>query len=78
MRKLTVEMVPQGSLNHLAIEPTIQESVISAQLRDESIKIIKQKLAQGEEKCKCFCMDHKGVLWFGNRLVVPKDHQLRK
>ena len=78
MRKLNLEMVPQGSLNHIAIELTIQESVISAQLRDESIKIIKQKLAQGEEKYKCFHMEHKGVSWFDNRIVVPKDHQLRR
>jgi hypothetical protein len=71
-------MVPQGSLNHIAIEPTIQESVISAQLHDEGVKIIKQKLDQGEEKYKCFHLDHKGVLWFDNRIVVPKDHQLRR
>jgi hypothetical protein len=23
-------------------------------------------------------MDHQGVLWCNNRIVVPKDHQLRK
>ena len=71
-------MVPQGSLNHIAIEPTLQDSVILAQLHDGGIKIIKQKLAQGEEKYKCFHLDHKGVLWFNNRIVVPKDHQLRR
>ena len=53
MRKLNLEMVPQGSLNHIAIEPMLQDSVILAQLDDEGIKIIKQKLAQGEEKYKC-------------------------
>ena len=78
MRKLNLEMVPQESLNHLAIEPMIQESVISAQLRDKGVKIIKQELAQGEEKYKCFHLDHKGVLWFDNRIVVPKNHQLRR
>ena len=31
-----------------------------------------------EAKYKCFCVDHKGVLWFEFRLVVPKNHQLRK
>ena len=76
MRKLNLEMVPKGSLNHIAIEPTIQDSIISAQLCDKSVKIIKQELARGEEKYQCFHLDHKGVLWFGNRLVVPKDHQL--
>jgi len=70
MRKLNLEMV------HIAMESTLQDSIILAQLHDEGIKIIKQKLAQGEEKYKCFHMDHKGVLWFDNRIVIPKDHQL--
>ena len=35
MRKLNLEMVPQGSLNHIAIEPTIQDSIVSAQLCDK-------------------------------------------
>ena len=78
MRKLNLEMVPHSSLNHVAMESTLQDSIIWAQLHDEGIKIIKQKLAQGEEKYKCFHMDHKGVLWFDNRIVVPKDHQLRR
>jgi hypothetical protein len=47
-------------------------------LHDEGIKIIKQKLSQGEAKYRCFHTDHQGVLWFNNRIVVPKDHQLRK
>ena len=76
MRKLNLEMVPQGSLNHIAMESMLQDSIILAELHDEGIKIIKQKLAQGEEKYKCFHMDHKGVLWFDNRIVIPKDHQL--
>jgi len=60
------------------MESTLQDSIILAQLHDEGVKIIKQKLVQGKEKYKCFRSDHKGVLWFGNRIVVPKDHQLRK
>ena len=78
MRKLNLEMVSQGRLNHIAMESTLQDSVISAQLKDEGIKIIKQKLAQGEEKYKCFHLDHKGILWFDNHIVVPKDHKLRR
>jgi hypothetical protein len=49
-----------------------------SQLHDEGIKIIKSKLSQGEDKYKCFHTDHQGVLWFNNRIVVPKDHQIRK
>jgi hypothetical protein len=78
MRKLNLEIIPQGSLNHIAVEPTLQDSIIRAQLHDEGVKIIKQQLAQGEEKYKCFQVDHKGILWFKGCIVVPKDHQLHK
>jgi hypothetical protein len=47
-------------------------------MHDEGIKIIKHKLSQGEAKYRCFHTDHQGVLWFNNRIVVPKKHQLRK
>ena len=60
------------------MESTLQDNVISAQLRDKSVKIIKLKLARGEEKYKCFHLDHQGVLWFDNRIVVSKNHQLRR
>jgi hypothetical protein len=30
------------------------------------------------DKYNCFCQDSKGVLWFEDRLVVPKDQALRK
>ncbi|WVZ96240.1 hypothetical protein U9M48_041905, partial [Paspalum notatum var. saurae] len=31
-----------------------------------------------EEKRDCFTLDDQGILWFKNRLVVPKDMELRK
>jgi len=30
-----------------------------------------------EQDTKHFRVDEKGVLWFDDRLVVPKDHELR-
>jgi hypothetical protein len=30
------------------------------------------------DKYKCFRQDSKGILWFGDRLVVPKNPELRK
>jgi hypothetical protein len=71
-------MIPQGTLNHISVEPTLQDQIIMAQLHDEGVKIIKQKLSQGEEKYKCFRQDKNGVLWFESRIVVPKNHELRK
>jgi hypothetical protein len=49
-----------------------------AQLHDKGVKIIKQQLAQGEEKYKCLQEDSKGILQFNGRMVVSKNHQLRK
>jgi hypothetical protein len=71
-------MIPQGTLNHISIEPTLHDYIIIAQLHDEGVKIIKQKLSQGEEKYKCFRQDHRGVLWFESCIVVPKNWELRK
>jgi hypothetical protein len=62
MRKLNLEIIPQGSLNLLSIESTLQDRIIMSQLHDEGIKIIKSKLSQGEAKYKCFHTDHQGVL----------------
>jgi hypothetical protein len=78
MRKLNLEIIHQGSLNLISIEPILQDRIIMSQLHDQGIKIIKQKLSQGEAKYRCFRTDHKGILWFNNRIVVPKNHQLRK
>jgi len=57
MMKLNLEMVPQGSLNHIAVEPTLHDSIIMEQLHDEGIKIIKEKLFQGETKYMCLIID---------------------
>jgi hypothetical protein len=45
MRKLNLEIIPQGSLNLISIESTLQDKIIMSQLHDEGIKIIKQKLS---------------------------------
>jgi hypothetical protein len=78
MRKLNLEIIPQGSLNHLSIEATLLDNIVLAQQQNKGVRIIKQKLAQGEEKYKSFRVDHEGVLWFNERIVVPKYHRLRK
>jgi hypothetical protein len=54
MSKLNLEMIPQGTLNHISVEPTLHDQIIMAQLQDEGDKIIKQKLSQGEKKYNVF------------------------
>jgi hypothetical protein len=78
MRKLNLEIIPQGDLNHLSVEATLKDSFVLAQQRNKGVRIIKQKITQEEGKYKCFRIDPEGVLWFNERIVVPKDHKLRK
>jgi hypothetical protein len=78
MQKLNLEIIPQGILSHISVEPTLFDQVIMAQLHDKGVGIIKQKLSEEEEKYKCFRLDHKGILWFDDCLVIPKGPKLRK
>jgi hypothetical protein len=76
--KLNLEVVPSGELNYISVEPTLQEQIVRAQVEDKGVQVIKDMIKQKAEKYKCFRQDIKGILWFGDRLVVPKDPELRK
>jgi hypothetical protein len=78
MRKLNLEVVEQGNLYALAAESNLYDRIVTSQRNDEDIQIIKQKLAEGDPKYTCFQKDHKDVIWFGKRLVVPVDPEIRK
>ena len=78
MQKLNLEIIPQGILSHISVEPTLFDQVVMAQLHDKGVGIIKQKLSEEEEKYKGFHLDHKGFLWFDDCLVVPKGPELWK
>ena len=78
MHKLNLEIIHEGALNHISVEPTLYDQVIMAQLHDRGVGIIKQKLLEGERKYKCFRVDNKGILWFESRLVVPTNQELQK
>jgi hypothetical protein len=61
-------------LNNITLIPIIKEDVITAQKMDIEMSHIRRRLKLGE--VKCFYEDADGVLWFKNRLVVPKDFEL--
>jgi hypothetical protein len=44
MKKINLEIIPQGDLNHLSVEATLRDNIILAQQRSEGVGIIKQKL----------------------------------
>jgi hypothetical protein len=47
-------------------------------MSDKGVQVIKEMLEQKVDKYKCFRQNSKGVLWFEDRLVVPKNPELRK
>jgi hypothetical protein len=78
LRKLRLEIVEQGNLNAISAESNLYDIIVLAQLNDEGVQLIKQKLAQEDPKCSCFRKDAKDVVWFEQCLVVPVDPELRK
>jgi hypothetical protein len=63
-------------LNNITLIPSIKEDVIAAQRTDVGMGHLCQRLELGETQC--FQQDAEGVLWFKDRLVVPKDFELRR
>jgi hypothetical protein len=78
LRKLNMDVVSPGTLDYISVEPTLQEQVIMAQIGDKGVQVIKEMLNQKVDKYKCFRQDSRGILWFEDRLVVPKNPELRK
>jgi hypothetical protein len=78
MRRLNLEVVPQGNPYALVAESNLYDRIVTAQRNDEDIQTIKQKLAEGDPKYTCFQKDHQDVVWFGKRLVVPVDQEIKK
>jgi hypothetical protein len=72
MKKLNLEMVEHGNLYAVSIESPLHERIAMTQLIDEEVQKIKQKLEERDPKFDCFRMDDKGVVWFGQRLVIPR------
>jgi hypothetical protein len=78
MRKLHLEVVDQGSLYAIVEGSNLYDRIVTTQLNDEGIQQIKPNIAKGDPKCTCFQKDAKDVIWFGKRLVIPADPDLKK
>jgi hypothetical protein len=76
--KLNIEVIPSGTLSYISVEPMLHEQIVMAQIGDKGVQVIKEMIERKVDKYKCFCQDSKGILWFGDRLVVPKNPELRK
>ena len=78
MEKMNLTMVSEGTIANLTLAPTLRDRIVAAQRNNVGMEKIRQRLRENDPKAACFRQDSVGVLWFNNRLVVPKDLELRK
>ena len=71
-----MEIIQHGTLANITLDSTILDQIVSAQTKNKGVAHIKERVING--KAPCFHIDDKGVLWFKNRLVVPKVPELRQ
>ncbi|WVZ53011.1 LOW QUALITY PROTEIN: hypothetical protein U9M48_004004, partial [Paspalum notatum var. saurae] len=76
MDEIEMPTEQHAELYSLIIEPTIKDQIIAAQKQDKGMAHIRDEI--NERKKACLRLDEEGILWFKNRLVVPKDMKLRK
>jgi len=61
-------------LDQIALESSLRNRVIELQQTDVGIYHIKRKM---KEETKHFRVNENEILWFKDRLVVPKDCELQ-
>ena len=78
MEKMNLAIVSEGTLANITLTPTLRDQIIAAQKNDVGMDKIRQRLSEDDPQVQCFHRDSEGVLWFKDRLVVPKNLELRK
>jgi hypothetical protein len=71
-KRSSTRVLPNLSLFNLKLMPTLRVEIIAAQKDDEGMGHIKRRMLEGDPKVACFHEDAQGILWFKERLVVPK------
>src|SRR6266540_4228886 len=74
---LNLEMLTHGAVLNLELVPALREQIITAQRIDKRIAHIRRRLGNAEILMG-FKQDQDGVIWFKNRLIVPKDQELQR
>jgi hypothetical protein len=74
--KLNLGMIQHGTLNQLKLESILLQRIVDAQKSDKGVKHIHEKIKAG--KANYFRKDDQGILWFNNRIVVPKNDVVRQ
>jgi hypothetical protein len=76
MEKLNLGMIQHRTLTQLKLESVLLQRIIDAQRTDKGMKQIHEKIEA--DKANCFRKDDQGILRFNDRIVVPKDSEVRQ
>jgi hypothetical protein len=74
----SIRVLPDLSLYNITLTPIWRDEIIAAQKNDEGMGHIRKRIQEGDPKVACFREDTEGVLWFKDRLVVPKKEALKR
>jgi hypothetical protein len=64
------------NLEPIEAESILLQKIIDAQGSDKGMKHIHEKIEA--DKANCFRKDDQGIVWFNNRIVVPKNDEVRQ
>src|SRR3989337_426654 len=70
LNQLNLQIVSQGSLNNLVVQPDLENAVKAAQAKDAIIDLMKKELHL--DKYRDFSVAEDGTLYFRGRIVVPR------
>jgi hypothetical protein len=76
MEKLNLGMIQHGVLTQLKLESILLQRLIDAQRADHGMKHIHEKIEA--DKANCFRKDDQAIIWLKDRIVVPKDAEVRQ
>ncbi|GKV34706.1 hypothetical protein SLEP1_g43056 [Rubroshorea leprosula] len=79
--KLDVELRMDSTTAYLAAlsaQPALIDRIKLAQQKDSFLQKMKEKVRAGEPHMQEFRISDDEILWFGDRLCVPRDHALRR
>jgi hypothetical protein len=74
----STHVLPDLSLFNITLISTLRDEIKAAQKNDEGMGHIRRRMQEGDPKVVCFYEDAKGMVWFKERLVVPKKEALKK
>jgi hypothetical protein len=74
----SIRVLPDLSLHNIILTPILRDEIIAMQKNDEVMAHLRRRLLEGDPKVSYFDEDAEGILWFKDRLVVPKKAALKK